>query len=409
MIIKNGHVFIEGKEFVDADVTISNGNIVDITSCADICVSSKNDTSHIICADIDASGCYVIPGLVDIHLHGCMGHDFCEGTTQSFDTISQYELSQGVTSICPATMTIDRDELRQVFSTIGKYISLMSGHLGLSDNHSEEQLDSFSEIASTIQGVTMEGPFISEVKKGAQNSKYIKRPDLDFFNEMQKLSGGLIRQVAIAPEEDDNFEFIKAVTSIDNIICSLAHSTADYATATKAFNAGANHVTHLYNGMNSMTHRSPGIPGAAYDNKAVFVELIVDGIHVDPAMVRMTFDMFGSYRICMISDSMEATGLTDGEYSLGGQPVTVTGKKATLHDGTIAGSASTLFDCLKVAVKDIGIPLDDAIRSCTYTPAKSLGLDKVCGHISVGMPADVVILDKELNVVHIIKSGRVIK
>ena len=195
--------------------------------------------------------------------------------------------------------------------------------------------------------------------------------------------------------------------SKENVI-SVAHTTAGFDIADSAFKAGANHVTHLFNAMPPFLHRDPGVIGAAADNKHVFAEMICDGVHIHPAMVRAAFALFGSDRICMISDSMMATGLSDGDYSLGGQAVKVTGKKATLADGTIAGSASNLMDCMRVAVKEMNIPLEDVIKSCTITPAKSLSFDDECGSLKSGKIADILILDKELNLVKVIKSGRVL-
>lgn len=380
MIIKNGLIYTARQSFVPGHITIIDNKISNITHTLDY--SDLSDSNDII----DATDCYVIPGFIDIHLHGCMGYDFCEGTEEAFNEICNYELSQGITGICPATMTLTTDKLQKIFDTAGNFTN---------------------STGATIRGITMEGPFISEKKKGAQNSAHIIKPNIDLFNDMQKRCNGLIKQVAIAPETDDNFSFIRSVSN--DVVCSIAHSDADYDTALAAFNAGATHVTHLYNGMNNCTHRNPGIPGAAYDNKDnVYVELICDGIHVSPTVIRMTFDLFGSDRICMISDSMEATGLDDGNYTLGDQPVTVTGNLATLYDGTIAGSVSSLYRCFRTAVCEMNIPLESAIASCTITPAKSLGIDKECGSLECGKVADILILDKALNLIKIIHNGKVI-
>lgn len=376
MIIKGGKIFDNEGDFYQGSILIENDKIGKIGRFI------EEDSNREI---IDVSDCYVIPGLVDIHFHGCVGHDFCDGTDDAFDAITNYQMKQGVTSISPTTMTLSRDELREIFSCAGQYKN---------------------EAGSTIRGITMEGPFVSLAKKGAQNGAYIHKPDIDFYREMQDLSGGLIKQVAVAPEEDDNLEFTKEISK--ETVISVAHTTAGFDIADKAFKSGATHVTHLYNAMPSFLHRDPGVVGAAYDNKDVYVELICDGVHIHPAMVRSMFKLFGPERICMISDSMMATGLTDGDYSLGGQAVKVTGKKATLADGTIAGSASNLHDCLKVAVLEMGIPLEQAVLACTATPAKSLGLDGECGVLEEGRLADIVILDKDLNIKMVIKSGNVV-
>lgn len=373
MIIKNGLVYGEDGSFSKADIEINAESFGQIAP-----ELSETGADQVI----DAEGLYVIPGLVDIHFHGCAGYDFCDGTIEAFDAIMQYEMEHGVTSVSPATMTLSEGQLARIFENAGKY-----------ENNR----------GSKIRGITMEGPFVSSAKKGAQNGSYIHRPDMRFFEKMQKLSGGLIRQVAVAPEEDTDFAFIKEVTKQTH--ASVAHTTADYDTAAAAFAAGADHVTHLFNAMPPFTHRAPGVIGAAFDAKEIFVELICDGIHVHPAMVRAAFAMFGADRICMISDSMMATGMENGDYALGGQPVKVVGRLATLKDGTIAGSASNLLDCLRVAVKEMNIPLADAVRACTATPAKSLGFYGECGSITAGKSADAVLLDKELNLVKVICRG----
>lgn len=377
MIIKNGKIFNEEGKFQIGDIHVKDGQISKIE------YNGTDNANQIDEEVIDAAGLYVIPGMVDIHFHGCVGHDFCDGTKEAFDAITKYQAENGVTSISPATMTLSREELRKIFGAAGEY-----------DNNS----------GSTIRGITMEGPFVSLKKKGAQNGAYIHKPDVDFYREMQDLCGNLIKQVAVAPEEDEDYAFTKEMSKETAI--SVAHTTAGYDIASKAFAYGANHVTHLFNAMPPYHHRDPGVIGAAFDDKKVFVELICDGVHIHPAVVRGMFAMFGADRICMISDSMMATGMSDGDYSLGGQAVKVCGKTATLADGTIAGSASNLHDCLKVAVKEMNIPLEEAVLACTKTPARSLGIDKECGSIGVGRAADMVILNENLDIVRVFVHGK---
>uniref|UniRef100_UPI004056A566 N-acetylglucosamine-6-phosphate deacetylase n=1 Tax=Agathobacter sp. TaxID=2021311 RepID=UPI004056A566 len=378
MLIKNGNIFGEDGVFRKGCVVIAEGRIKDIDyhEHEEALIDKEDEV-------IEAEGKYVIPGLVDIHFHGCAGYDFCDGTHEAFDAIAQYQLKNGITSILPATMTLPKEELTRIFKAASSYKN---------------------ETGSTIRGITMEGPFVSLRKKGAQNGAYIQKPDVEFYRKMQQLCGNLIRQVAIAPEEDEEYAFIREAGK--ETVVSIAHTTADYEMADKAFAYGATHVTHLFNGMEEFGHRNPGVAGAAFDHKNVFAELICDGVHVHPSMVRAAFALFGAERICMISDSMRAVGLSDGDYTLGGQPVKVTGKKAFLSDGTIAGSASNLYDCLKTAVKEMEIPLEWAIISCTKTPAKSLNLDEVCGVLKEGRQADLVILDKDLAICRVVKDGR---
>lgn len=389
MIISGGKIFLSQGEFAEGKIQIKDGKIDKISLKGEDTAPPLKSTEQE--AHIDATGLYIIPGLVDIHLHGCVGYDFCDGNEKAFAEIARYEASEGITTIVPATMTLAEEELAKIFKTAGDYCA------------SEANL---AADRSTIRGINMEGPFVSMQKKGAQNGAYIVKPDMAFFSKMQQLSGNLIKQVAVAPEEDKNLAFIREAAQ--NTVVSLAHTMADYETARQAFRAGANHVTHLYNAMPPLHHRDPGVIGAAMEEK-VYEELICDGIHVHPVMVRLAFQLFGADHICMISDSMMATGMPDGQYALGGQAVTVTGKKAVLADGTIAGSASNLMDCMRNAVLSMGIALEDALKACTITPAKSLGIDDVCGSILEGRTADMVFLDEKLCVKMVLKDGLPLK
>ena len=369
MIIKNALLYEENVGFVKKDLYIEKDRI-----------SYNSDSNSEI---IDAEGLYAIPGLIDIHFHGCVGYDFCDGTKEAIQAIADYESSCGVTSICPATMTLGYEELSKIFSNAASYQS---------------------DHGADLVGIYMEGPYLSHEKKGAQNDAYIKVPDIEHFKEMQKLSGGLIKVVAIAPEAAGAMEFIKEVK--DDVVISVAHTTANYEIATKAFECGASNVTHLYNAMLPFSHRKPGVVGAASDAEHVKVELICDGLHIDPSVVRATFKIFGDDRIILISDSMMATGLADGEYSLGKQKVFVTGNKATLTDGTIAGSTTNLMACMKSAV-NMGIPLESAVKCATVNPAKQIGIFDEYGSLAPGKYADVVLLNKNLDIDTIILKGKV--
>lgn len=369
MIIKNVQVFNEEKCFAPGEVLIENGKFTDR-------VDAETEV-------IDGEGCFAIPGLVDIHFHGCVGDDFCDASPDAIGHIAEYEASIGVTSICPATMTLAPEELHEIMKTAGSY----QGNAG-----------------AKLVGINMEGPFISEKKKGAQAAKHIRNCDVELFRDLQEAAGGLIKLVDIAPENPGAMEFIDAVK--DEVIVSIAHTTADYDTASEAFARGASHVTHLYNAMPPLNHRDPGVIGAARDAEECHVELICDGVHIHPAVVRATFEMFGPERVILISDSMRATGLTDGQYTLGGQDVFVKGPRATLADGTIAGSATNLMECLKVAVREMGIPLEDAVAAATMNPAKEIGIYDQCGSITAGKAADLVLLDHDLNVKAVYVDGK---
>ncbi|MDE7251764.1 MAG: N-acetylglucosamine-6-phosphate deacetylase [Acetatifactor sp.] len=379
MIIRNADVYTEDGRFLPRDIYIEGERFAALGE-------ARNDTIV-----IDGSGCYAIPGLTDIHFHGCMGYDFCDGTWEAIAAMAEYEASVGVTGIVPATMTLGEDVLSGICRAAAEYYGATDKKRG-----------------AGFYGIHMEGPFISSARKGAQNEAYIRNPDLEMYDRLQKISGHLIRLVDIAPEMDGAMEFIESLQKrSEGTVISLAHTAADYDMAMKAFRRGASHVTHLYNAMNGYTHREPGLVGAAADYESAEVELICDGIHVHPAAVRTSFKMFGDDRIILVSDSMRATGMGNGEYELGGQMVKVTGNRAILEDGTIAGSVTNLMDCMRRAVLEMGIPLASAVKCAAVNPAKSVGIYGECGSITPGKLANLVLLKKDsLKTSHVILEGK---
>ncbi len=362
--IINGLVFREEGAFEPATVYLCGDRIVSEETYS---ASDADETMT------DASGCYVIPGLTDIHFHGCMGSDCCDGTEEAFQVITEYELRQGVTSVTPATMTLSEEMLTGICRAAKDF--------------------SFAEGADFC-GLYMEGPFISPAKKGAQNEKYVHPADTEMLNRLQQASGGLIRTVTIAPETEGAMEFIRK--NRDSINISLAHTCADYDTAREALACGASQLTHTYNAMMPFSHRAPGPIGAAADSSHCMAELICDGVHVHPAAVRTTFKIFGDDRIILISDSLRATGLEDGEYELGGQTFIVRGNLARLPDGTIAGSVTNLMDCVRTAVLRMGIPLASAVKCAAVNPAKAVGIYDDYGSLAPGKYANIVLLDQDL-------------
>lgn len=378
MIIRNALVYGEDKTFSRLDIRIEEDVFTEI--CPSLAPSENESV-------LDADGLYAIPGLIDIHFHGCMGHDFCDGTVEAIDAITRYEASCGVTSVCPATMTVSPESLVQVMDAARTY------------NESPARPGQASLV-----GINMEGPFISEAKKGAQAAEHIRLCDEALFCSLQERSGGLIKLVDIAPENEGAMEFIDALH--DKVTISLAHTTADYQTAKEAYDRGARHATHLYNAMPPFTHRAPGVVGAAFDSPHCRAELICDGVHIHPSVVRATFQLFGDDRMILISDSMRAAGMEDGQYTLGGQNVAVKGKYATLvSDGALAGSVTNLMDCMRTAVKEMQIPLESAIACATMNPAKAIGIYDRYGSISTGKIANLVLLDQDLNLRQVIIHG----
>lgn len=385
--IINGAVFEENGSFAERTVYLLGERIASQEDYLAALEQAGADSEEVI----DAAGNYVIPGLTDIHFHGCMGSDCCDGTVEAFCTMAKYELSQGVTSITPATMTMPQEVLFQICDAAKTFCDTADTHADCAD----------------LCGLYMEGPFINYDKKGAQNGSYIICADTDLLNRLQERSNNLFRTVAIAPETQGAMAFIRENSSHVNI--SIAHTTADYETAKEAISCGASQLTHTYNAMPPFSHRAPGPIGAAADSGHCMAELICDGIHVHPAVVRTTFKMFGDDRIILISDSMRAAGLADGQYDLGGQNVTVKGNLAVLEDGTIAGSVTNLMDCLRNAVKNMGIALGSAVKCAAVNPAKAVGIYDEYGSLAAGKVANIVILDKALELKMVFHRASLVK
>lgn len=374
MIIRNAKVYGLDGSFAVKDLVIRDGRIV--------FGPAPLEGEEVL----DAAGAYALPGLVDIHFHGAVGHDFCDADEAGLQAIADFEASKGVLAICPATMTFSEEILNGIMDTAAA--------------HRNGQ-------GADLVGINMEGPYISPNKIGAQNPKYVQGADVGMFRRLQARSGGLIKLVDIAPEEAGNMEFIRACHGEARI--SIAHTCASYDIAKEALAAGASHMTHLYNAMPGITHRDPG-PIIAALEEAAEVELITDGVHIHPAMVRFTFNTFGDDKVILVADSMMACGLPDGEYSLGGQAVTVRGPRATLteHPGTIAGSATCLYDCMRHAVCEMGVPLASAVRAASLNPARSIGIDADYGSLEPGRWGNVILADEGLNILKVIQKGRVI-
>ena len=361
MIIKNGAVFQEDGTFRIKDVYVEGHKIVASKEAV------KDKTV------VDAGGLLVLPGLVDIHSHGAYGHDFSDGDAQGLKKILQYEKNCGITSYCPTSMTLSQERLKEIFAAL------------------KDAAD--TEDGAVIRGINMEGPFLDVKKKGAHAEAFIQRPEVGFFRELNASCGNMVRLLTLAPNVDGAMEFIDEVH--EEVCISLGHTGADYETAKEAMQRGAHHVTHLYNAMMPLAHRAPGLIGAALDDAECMVELISDGLHIHPCVVRATFRMFGSERVILISDSMMATGMENGTYELGGQEVRVRDRKAVLKDGTIAGSATNLYDCMRKAVS-FGVPLSEAVFAATRNPAKSIGIYDTVGSLAVGKEADILLVTEAL-------------
>ena len=332
---------------------------------------------------LDADGAYIIPGLVDIHTHGAMGIDASDCSAADVDTLARFYAGHGITSFCFTTLTVPGDDLRTAMRNISGYRR--------------------SSKAAKCAGVHLEGPYVSYARRVAQNADNIRTPDIELFNELNEISGGKVRLITIAPETEGALDFIREASKVCTV--SLGHSTADYDQAMAGFEAGATHVTHLFNGMEPFHHRKPGLVGAALSAGAN-VELICDGVHIHPTVIMAVHRMFGD-RLIIISDSLRCAGLCDGRYNLGGQPIIVRDGCATLLDGTIAGSSSNLLEELRNVVS-YGMPLEAAVKAMTETPAKDIGAFGSIGSLDVGKCADMLVLGKDLKLLATFIDGELV-
>ncbi len=334
---------------------------------------------------IDAKGGYVAPGLIDMHIHGYLGKDVCDGEEESIRTISKGLLANGVTGYLPTTMTVDVKVIRKA--------------LEVCRSLKEESKD---WDGSVILGCHAEGPFISESKKGAQDAKYILKPDAAFVKEY----ADIIKSITLAPETDENdFAAIREITRDTDVLISMGHTSADYETAMASVNAGVKHVTHLFNAMTPLQHRAPGVVTAAM-NSDISCELIVDTFHVDASLYDLLWKLKGR-KLCFITDCLPAGGLPEGEYTLGGAKIIYRGIVCRLEDGTVAGSVLHLNKGVWNVYTNSDIPLYECVNCASLNPAAALGLDRTKGSLEIGKDADIIITDSEFNVEKTIIGGKI--
>lgn len=360
MRYENGWIFTDGR-FVRGGFSVENGRFAHVLE--DVPGPAE-----------DLDGALVIPGLVDIHVHGCAGADFSDGDYAGLVRMARYLARRGVTSFAPASMTLPYDALDKAFHAAARL-----RREGLADG-------------ARLMGIQMEGPFLSREKRGSQNPAYLRLPDWDRFLRLYDAAEGLLRIVDVAPELPGAVEFTRRASEKCRV--SVAHTAAGYDQAAAVFDAGATHLTHLFNAMSGIHHRHPGPIGAASERENVTAELICDGIHVHPSAVRMAFRLFPG-RICLISDALRCCGMADGSYSLGGQEILLSGGVARLTGGAIAGSAADLYQCMCRAVS-FGIPREQAVWAATALPARVIGRESETGTIADGRAADFVICGGEL-------------
>ncbi len=371
MLFREGKVFL-GEKFEKVDVRVENGKIVEIGAG----LAAKEGEEMISLGDN-----LLIPGMIDLHTHGCMGSDFSTADRDEIDKMCRFYFSRGITSVAATTMTMGYEDYKKAAATIGDYMETAKNH--------------------NLIGINMEGPFISKEKKGAHDPQYIIDASQEKLDELNALAKGHFLIIDVAPERPGAIAFIEKNSR--DFIFSVAHTPAGYETAMEAFQAGATEVTHLFNAMNGLGHREPGVVGAAFE-AGVNVEMICDGIHIHPTVMKMVYKMMGEH-LMVISDSMSAAGLQDGSYILGGLDVTVKEGKATLEDGTIAGSTTDMLREMGVWMDLCGLSMEEILPCMTSHQAKAVHMEDKIGSIEVGKAADLVVMSPGREIVSVYKNG----
>ena len=333
---------------------------------------------------IDAGGKYISPGLIDMHIHGYLGADSSDGTEEGIKTMAEGIIKNGVTSWCPTTMTVSIEDLEKAFDSI------------------RTVKDSGEYYGSRILGINAEGPFLNMSKKGAQPGEHIKKPDANFI----KKHADILKLFTIAPEVEGAKECIEDVKRNTDILISIGHTDATFEQAMDAFDNGIGHVTHLFNAMTALTHRGPGVVGAALSRDDITTEFIADTFHIDKGLYSLIAKVKKD-KLCLITDCMRAGGMPDGDYTLGGQYLNKTGIKCLLPDGTIAGSVLTLNKAVYNFFTYSHLEINEAVNCASLNVAKALGIDDEIGSIEVGKRADIIIADEEFNIKTTILGGEI--
>ncbi|WP_078550153.1 N-acetylglucosamine-6-phosphate deacetylase [Litchfieldia alkalitelluris] len=376
-ILKNITVFAENQTYKEGFIKVADGKISKVGSISEL----TNDDELNAEVFIGSENQFLIPGMIDLHIHGAAGADTMDANTQALETMAKSLPKEGTTSFLATTITQSQPAIESALANAGQFIT-------------GEQKSGQAEVL----GVHLEGPFISPKRAGAQPLEHITDPDVTIFKKWQKLAMGTIKLVTTAPEQSNGLNFVQLLKE-NGIVASIGHSDATYEIVNKAISAGASHITHLYNGMRGLHHREPGVAGAALLKDELCVEIISDGIHIRPEMILLTYKQKPKDKIILITDSIRAKGLKPGTYDLGGQSVVVSHDRAILQDGTLAGSILKMNDALKNFQSYTQCTIEELIQFSSANPAKQLGIFERKGSIAVGKDADLVLLNEDFEVV----------
>lgn len=374
LLIKGGRA-IYHDELVEANLLISRGRIRQITKTSDGTRALRV---------IDAQDLYVSPGFIDTHVNGGGGHNFMNVSSEAFTAAIRFHVTHGTTGLLPTAVAAPIEQLRAFLKLVSE----------------------FKERTSVVLGAHLNGPFVSLRKCGAINPGFILKPSAEKFRKLVEDLDNTVKVVTIAPEEEGSRELIAEILKI-GAVPSLGHTDATYDEAMQAISNGVTRFTHIFNAMKELHHREPGAVGAALDSDGVTIELIVDGIHVHPAVVRFLIKVKGPDSIFLVTDAISAAGMSDGEYRLGDVPVFVQNGIARLKTGTFAGSTLTMDRALKNLVEFTGISLPVAIRMASLNPARALGISDRKGSLELGKDADIVIFDSNYRIHYTIISGEI--
>ena len=386
LVVKGRNIYT-GREIIQSGFILMESGFINR-------VGTDTEFSHMDVDDTDVleldNSFSIIPGMIDMHIHGASGADVMDATPEALRTIAEALPSEGITSFLATTLTESEELIKKALQNAADYIRPR--------NH---------EGSAEILGIHLEGPFIAPERPGAQSKEHILNPTLEKLAEFQRVSGGSIRQVTMAPERPGAIELIKSL-SAEGVIVSIGHSNAKHEEVMQAVAAGAKQVTHLYNAMSPIHHRDPGVVGGALMEKGLLCELIVDGIHVHPLMVQMAYKLKGKEGLVLVTDAIRAKCLGDGSYMLGNQSIQVHHDRAVLQDGTLAGSILTMKESIQNTRMFTGCSLDDIVHMTAVNPAKQLNLFQRKGSLETGKDAALVVLDRNMDIMMTFCKGKLV-